>query len=361
MYQRCECGKRYSERFVEKQELFDLVTVTCRGGDGGDGCVHFRREKYVPRGGPDGGRGGSGGDVILKVAEGLHEFSEIGSSKVIKAEDGGSGAGNRRSGRRGKDRIVRVPAGTVVFHCGTGRIVKELNSEGERVIIARGGRGGKGNADFASSTNQVPVEFEEGCEGEEIKVRLDLKLIADIGLIGFPNAGKSTLLNRLTGAAPQVADYPFTTLDPKLGIIVFDDYKEAVIADIPGIIENARKGKGLGNRFLKHIERTAVLIHVVECIPFQGIEPFECYEKMRDEIKAFNPDIAEKEEVVVLNKIDTVDTYGHITAQFSKAGVDILPISAEQGTGIEDLKKAIRRKLDCMNTGAGITFKQKSM
>ena len=304
--------------------------------------MHFRKEKYVPRGGPDGGKGGEGGNVVLESSEDLYEFSEIGHERIIRAQDGKPGMGNCRSGARGKDRIIRVPAGTIAVHCGTGTVVKEFTGGRDTMIIAKGGRGGRGNADFASSINQVPQEHEKGTEGEEITVRLDLQLIADIGIIGFPNAGKSTLLNTLTGASPRIADYPFTTLDPKLGIIVFEDYEEAVIADIPGIIEHASTGAGLGNRFLKHIERTAVLIHVIECSPFQGISPLECYAALRNEIETYNSDISKKDEIVVLNKIDTVESYNDIEKTFLDEGIDILPVSAEQDVGTEELKRRIR-------------------
>ena len=322
--------------------MFDCVTVTFQAGNGGDGCVSFRREKFVPHGGPDGGAGGDGGSVILIATAEVNDFSEFRNHQIIRAKNGGPGQSGKRFGKRGVTRYVKIPIGTIVRSTEFDGILRECTKEGETLEIVRGGRGGKGNLYFASSINQVPYEYEEGKSGETITVTLDLKMIADIGLIGFPNAGKSTLLHALTGAKPKIADYPFTTLEPKQGILIFDNYTEAVVADIPGIIRDASSGVGLGNQFLKHVERTGVLVHVVECEPYDMESPLECYRLMRKELEQYSDILRNKPEIIVLNKIDTYPDFYDIINSFKKEHLSIIPLSARESIDLDVLKHEIQ-------------------
>jgi GTPase len=337
--------------------MVDSATIIIKAGCGGDGSAHFRREKYNPKGGPDGGDGGSGGDIYVEVDKNMSTLSNFAHKKRYEAERGQSGMGSLKSGKDGMELVIKVPMGTLLRlkpacrQAGLlkGDVVKEMDMMEEKMkeLVASGGRGGLGNDHFKSSSNQAPREFTEGEKGEEFEVDLELKLLADVGLVGLPNAGKSTLLSALTKARPKIADYEFTTLEPNLGVMQVKD-RSLVLADIPGLIEGASKGKGLGIQFLKHVERTTVLVHLVSCI---GYEPLHGeYEAIRKELKEFGggqpagrQDLEKKKEIVVLNKTDLIDEkqVKKIVGEFAEKGVEILPISCGTMAGIEELKKKV--------------------
>ncbi len=326
----------------------DEATIFVKGGDGGNGCVSFRREKYVPHGGPDGGDGGKGGDVILRVSDNIDTLLDLTSQVKYIAEHGTHGKGSTKKGKDGKDLVIDLPRGTIIKDKESGRILKDMSTVGETIIIARGGRGGRGNKHFASSTNQVPRYAEKGKPGEERWLILELKLLADVGLIGMPNAGKSTLLSRISAARPKIADYPFTTLQPQLGIVEFDDYCRCVVADIPGLIEGAHKGVGLGDEFLRHIERTKLLVHLLDISPLAQTEPFDAYRIVRNELQQYSPRLAEKKEIVVANKIDLLDTEDgirRIQILEEKISKPICPVSLITGKNIHTLLKIIASAL----------------
>jgi len=283
--------------------LVDEAEITVRAGKGGDGIVSFRHEKYVPKGGPDGGDGGDGGNVVMQAANNIHTLSDYARIKKFAAEDGVNGGKQKRRGKSGQDLILKVPVGTVIFDLETKRKIADLNSEGKKIVIAHGGKGGLGNVHFASPTHQTPTEFKPGEEGEERKLRLVLELIADVGIIGLPNAGKSTLLSVISSARPKIADYPFTTLEPVLGAVQYHD-KKFIACDIPGLIEGASEGKGLGHKFLKHILRTRILVHLIDAT---SPDPQKDYQTVRTELEKFAPSLALKKEIVVLTKIDLVN------------------------------------------------------
>jgi GTP-binding protein len=286
--------------------LIDRATIFVRSGRGGHGCVSFRREKFVPKGGPDGGDGGDGGDVILVGDGGLSTLLPLTPRPHFRATNGRPGEGSSRHGARGEDRIVKVPVGTLVYDTEADVLVADVCAEGQRIVIARGGRGGFGNEHFKGPTNQTPREATNGGDWEERTLRLELKLIADVGLVGLPNAGKSTLLRAVSRATPRVADYPFTTLSPYLGITELPGDRRLVVADIPGLIEGAAEGAGLGHDFLRHIERTELLVHVLDIAPFDESDPVENYRAIRGELEAYSAELAAKRELVALNKIDLV-------------------------------------------------------
>ncbi|MCF6148625.1 MAG: GTPase ObgE [Candidatus Kuenenia sp.] len=285
----------------------DEATIYVKGGDGGNGCVSFRREKYVPHGGPDGGDGGKGGDILLQVSEKIETLLDITSRAKYIANNGAHGKGSNKNGKDGKDIILLLPRGTLIKDKPSSRVLKDMSTVGESIVIARGGRGGRGNKHFATSTNRVPRQAEEGKPGEERWLILELKLFADVGLIGMPNAGKSTLLSRISKARPKIADYPFTTLQPQLGVVEIENFRRFIVADIPGLIEGAHKGIGLGDEFLRHIERTKVLVHLVDASVFPEKDPVEAYHIIRNELQQYNPKLAEKNEIVVANKMDLLD------------------------------------------------------
>src|SRR5574337_605165 len=285
----------------------DEAVIFVKGGNGGNGCVSFRREKYIPHGGPDGGNGGKGGDVIFHVSDKIDTLLDITSRVKHIAESGAHGKGSTKRGKDGKDLSIDLPRGTVVKDKESGRILKDMSTVGESVVIAHGGRGGRGNKHFATSTNQVPRRAEKGRPGEERWLALELKLLADVGLIGMPNAGKSTLLSRVSDARPKIADYPFTTLQPQLGIVELENYKKFVVADIPGLIEGAHSGIGLGDEFLRHIERTKLLVHLLDMSPLAVKKPSEAYNIVRNELKQYNLKLVEKTEIVIANKMDLLD------------------------------------------------------
>src|SRR5688500_15248712 len=272
----------------------DEAKIHVKAGDGGDGCVSFRREKYVPKGGPDGGDGGNGGDVVFVADPHKDTLMDFAGRHHWKAGRGQAGMGKKMYGKAGEDLVVAVPAGTLVFDVDHDILLADLDVPGKRVVVARGGKGGRGNWHFKSSTNQAPRFAEPGTEGQERNLRLELKLIADVGLVGMPNAGKSTLLRAVSAARPKVADYPFTTLDPQLGIVELDSDRRIVVADIPGLIEGAKDGAGLGHAFLRHIERTKIIVHLLDMFPMDGSDPSENYRKIRRELEAFSDVLANK-------------------------------------------------------------------
>jgi GTP-binding protein len=285
-------------------QFLDEFECTVRGGKGGDGCCSFRREKYVPRGGPDGGDGGDGGSVVLLATTHENTLYHLAGTRVYAARKGQPGGTSECTGASGDDLVLRLPVGTVVLDAERGHTLKDLTANGETFVVARGGRGGRGNVRFASATNRTPRQCESGHPGEERRVRLSLKLIADVGLVGLPNAGKSTLLSTLSAARPKIADYPFTTLEPCLGIVVLPDESTCVMADIPGLIEGAHRGKGLGDQFLKHIERTRVLLQLVDCSAMADQEPYAAYEVISQELRGYSGDLASRPKLVVATKVE---------------------------------------------------------
>src|SRR6516164_6981857 len=280
----------------------DEAKIRVKAGNGGNGCVAFRREKYVPRGGPSGGDGGKGGDIIMESSERHNTLVHFRFNPEYKAERGRHGEGAKKTGRDGADIVLKVPVGTIVYDQNTGQLVQDFARADDRIVIARGGRGGRGNAQFKTSTHQAPREHEDGRPGEERTLRLELKLLADVGLVGFPNVGKSTLISRISAARPKIADYPFTTLEPNLGVVSLEDRRSFVVADIPGLIEGAHLGHGLGTQFLRHIERTRVLAHLVDVS--SGRDPVQDFEIVLNELRSFSDDLANKPMVVVAAKID---------------------------------------------------------
>lgn len=322
----------------------DEAVIFVKGGDGGSGCVSFRREKYVPHGGPDGGDGGKGGDVILHVSCKKDTLLDLTSRVKYIAESGAHGKGSTKKGKDGKDLVIDLPRGTVIKDKESGRILKDMSSGGESIVIARGGRGGRGNKHFATSTNQVPRKAETGKPGEERWLILELKLLADVGLIGMPNAGKSTLLSRISAARPKIADYAFTTLQPQLGIVELENYRRFVVADIPGLIEGAHKGVGLGDEFLRHIERTKLLVHLLDVSPLASSNPADAYYIVRNELIQYNPSLAEKPEIVIANKMDLLDTEAGIRCIQTleeKISKPICPVSMVMGRNINTLIRMI--------------------
>lgn len=316
-------------------KFIDSVTIHVKAGDGGVGCVSFRREKFVPRGGPDGGDGGRGGDIILRANRQLNTLLDYQYKTKYKAPRGEHGLGSNKTGKSGNDVILEVPTGTVIRDLATGENVSDLVDDRQELIIAKGGRGGRGNAAFATSTNQAPRDYELGDPGEEKKIELELKLLADVGLVGFPNAGKSTLISVISAAKPKIADYPFTTLVPNLGIVRVDMGKSVVVADIPGLIEGAHAGRGLGIQFLRHIERTKVLVFLIEAT---SENPKADFKVLLNELKLFNKDLLKKPRIVALTKIDIIDEKE--TKKLSKlsfSGSPSLPISSVSGVGIKKL------------------------
>ncbi|MDW7772454.1 MAG: GTPase ObgE [Desulfobulbaceae bacterium] len=317
----------------------DEAKFYVKGGDGGNGCVSFRREKFVPRGGPNGGDGGDGGDVILVADRGKRSLLDFRYASHFKAEKGQNGSGKDMHGRSGKDLFVTIPLGSVIRDADTGEVLADLTEPGAQYIAARGGRGGLGNARFATSTNRAPRHATPGRPGDERWLKIELKLLADVGLIGLPNAGKSTLLSRLSAANPKVADYPFTTLEPQLGVLHFPYGESCIIADIPGLIEGAHEGVGLGHKFLRHIERTSVLLHVIDGST-QGDRPMLDFRTLEKELAAYNSELPGRRYVIVLNKIDLIDREGLIALEktFRKEGLVTVSISAKTGEGIDTLK-----------------------
>jgi GTPase len=324
--------------------FIDEVHIQVRAGNGGNGCVAFRREKFVPRGGPSGGDGGRGGDIVMVASNHYNTLLHFRYNPEHSAGRGRHGEGSKCSGLNGKDVELPVPVGTAVYDADTGEMVHDFTVAGERVIVAKGGRGGRGNQHFATSTHQAPTEFEMGHAGVERNLRLELKLLADVGLVGFPNAGKSTLISRLSAARPKIADYPFTTLQPYLGVVSLEDDRTFVIADIPGLIEGAHEGHGLGIQFLKHVERTRLLVHMVDVSEMSGRTPANDFKVILNELGSFSPEMLAKPMVVVANKMDAAQDPKRVKAVERLAKKHKMPffkISAATGDGIEALKFAL--------------------
>jgi len=323
----------------------DQVVIHVKSGKGGDGMMHFRREKYVPRGGPDGGDGGKGGNVIFEVKSTLNTLSSFRQNQKFKAEEGVKGGPSQMTGHNGKDLIIYVPPGTILFDADTDELIGDLTEPGQQLTILKGGRGGRGNQHFATSRNQAPRTAEKGEPAAEKHIKLELKLIADIGLIGVPNAGKSTLLSVLTNARPKIAPYPFTTLEPNLGVANIDDDTTVVLADIPGLIEGASQGAGLGHDFLRHVQRTRVLIHLLDGL---SEDPLADYSQINSELSLFDPNLAKKPQLVALNKIDQPEVQerlGEIQKQFKKQKVELMIISALARTNTRELLVNAYQKL----------------
>lgn len=330
----------------------DSANIYIRSGKGGDGHVSFRREIFVPAGGPDGGDGGKGGDIIFEVDEGLNTLADFRFKRKFCAADGENGGKQRCSGRNGEDLILKVPEGTVIKETESGMVIADMSHENRREVILRGGRGGKGNQHYATATMQVPKYAQPGQKAQELNVTLELKVIADVGLVGFPNVGKSTFLSRVTNARPKIANYHFTTLNPNLGVVDLPDADGFVIADIPGLIEGASEGVGLGHEFLKHIERTKVIIHLVDAAGTEGRDPVDDIHLINKELSSYNEDILKKPQVIAANKIDVL--YGeeeeaaisNIRKAFEKDGIQVFPISAVSGKGVKELLYHVREMLD---------------
>ncbi|MCI0333596.1 MAG: GTPase ObgE [Planctomycetes bacterium] len=315
----------------------DRVTIEVEAGKGGDGCMSFRREKYVPRGGPDGGDGGDGGSIIIVAEPGVDSLNALAHHKHWRAKRGEHGRGSNCHGRGAEDLIIRVPPGTIVMDAEHGHVLKDLSAAGDRLIAARGGKGGKGNTRFKSATNQAPREFTLGGEAESRHLTLELKLIADVGLVGKPNAGKSTLLSRVSRARPEIADYPFTTKMPHLGIVQLDLDRSLVMADIPGLIEGAHAGAGLGHEFLRHVERTRVLVHLVEPAPTDGTDPIENYRAIRSELEHYGHGLADRPEIIAVSKAELpgAEEVQHKLA--TATGREVLLFSSVTGQNLDRL------------------------
>lgn len=327
----------------------DVAKIYVKGGNGGHGAVAFRREKYEPAGGPAGGDGGNGGSVILKADKNIRTLMDFRYKKHYKAPNGEDGKSKMQYGKKGEDLILKVPQGTLIRDAETNTIIADLVEDGQTFIIAKGGRGGRGNMKFKTSTRQAPRFAEGGTKGEERWIVLELKLLADVGLVGFPNVGKSTLLSIMTNARPKIADYHFTTLTPNLGVVELEGSRSFVIADIPGLIEGAHKGVGLGHEFLKHIERTRLLVHLVDISASEGRDPIDDFIKINEELEKFDVKLSKKPQIVVANKIDIAgnsDLLNRFTDEVKKLGYEIYFISAATGKGIKELKNAIWNKLE---------------
>jgi GTPase len=332
--------------------FIDRTKIRVRGGDGGNGVTAFRREKFVPRGGPSGGDGGRGGDVWLVADSSLNTLLHLRYNPEHTAGRGRHGEGSNRTGREGEDVVVRVPTGTQVLDGETGDFYADLSEDGQRWLAAKGGRGGFGNAHFASSTNRAPRYHQEGTPGEERELQLELKLLADVGLVGFPNAGKSTLISTVSAARPKIADYPFTTLEPHLGVVDLGDFRTFVVADIPGLIEGAHAGAGLGDRFLRHVERTKLLLHLVDVSSASGRDTVSDYEVINRELRAYDPQLAERPQFVVATKLDALDEpkrLERLRARAAQDGREFFEISSATGRGVRELVRAVERKLEEIN------------
>ena len=334
----------------------DRARIYVRSGKGGDGHVSFRREKYVPNGGPDGGDGGKGGDVIFEVDEGLNTLIDFRHIRKYKAQDGEEGGKKNCRGRNGEDITIKVPAGTVIKEAESGKVITDMSGDNKRVILLKGGRGGNGNQHYATSTMQAPKYAQPGVPAQELELILELKVIADVGLVGFPNVGKSTLLSRVSNAKPKIANYHFTTINPNLGVVDLEGTKGFVIADIPGLIEGASEGVGLGHEFLRHIERTKVIIHIVDAAGTEGRDPIEDIYAINKELEAYNPDIAARPQVIAANKIDAIyddgtgnDPVSALKAEFEPQGIKVYPISAVSGQGLKELLYEVNNMLESID------------
>ena len=327
----------------------DSVSIHVSAGHGGAGCVSFRREKYVPTGGPDGGDGGDGGDVIIQVSKRLHTLMDLRRKKHYKASSGRPGRGKSQHGKDGNDIVIQVPPGTVIYDSSSKEVIADLVFPGQTVIVAKGGKGGKGNAKFATSTRQAPRIAQSGLEGEERWIDLELMLLADVGFVGLPNAGKSTLLSRISAAKPKIADYPFTTLRPHLGVVDLGFGRSFVAADIPGLIEGAHSGAGLGHEFLKHIERTKILVHILDMASFDtSRSPITDFKIINKEMELYNPSLVSRPMIVACNKMDiptALEKYNEVKKYLDKLGFEVFPLSAVTGEGVQQLLESIAKAL----------------
>ena len=333
----------------------DRARIFIKSGKGGDGHVSFRRELYVPDGGPDGGNGGKGGDIIFEVDKGLNTLGDFRHNSKYIAKSGEEGGKRRCTGRDGEDLVIKVPEGTVIYDEESRKVIADMSNDNLREVILKGGRGGKGNMNYATSTMQAPQYAQPGQDAQELWVRLELKVIADVGLVGFPNVGKSTLLSRVTNARPKIANYHFTTLNPNLGVVDLDGGRGFVIADIPGLIEGASEGVGLGHEFLRHIERTKVIIHMVDAASTEGRDPVADIKAINEELRAYNPELLKRPQVIAANKIDAIYTDDEtenpvdvIKKAFEPEGIKVYPISAVTGQGLKELLYYVRKLLDSM-------------
>lgn len=329
--------------------FIDRAKIFVKGGDGGNGCLAFRREKFVPRGGPSGGDGGHGGNVYFEATSQMNTLLSFRYNPEYKAPRGSHGEGSNCSGRDGADIIVKVPVGTLVTNFDTGEVIADLIADGERLLIAEGGRGGFGNAHFVSSVNRAPTRIESGKPGQAYNLNLELKLLADVGIIGYPNVGKSTLISRISAARPKIADYPFTTLTPNLGVVDAGEFRHIVVADIPGLIEGAHEGAGLGLQFLRHVERTKLLLHLIDVSSVTGREPLNDFEVINNELRNYRSELASKPQIVVANKLDALDEperLDQLKAFCEQKGLPFFQISAVTGEGIKPLVYAMVQALD---------------
>ncbi len=333
----------------------DRVRIFIKSGKGGDGHVSFRREIYVPDGGPDGGNGGKGGDIIFEVDKGLNTLGDFRHNSKYIAESGAEGGKRRCTGKNGEDLIIKVPEGTVLYEDESNKVIADMSNDNLREVILKGGRGGKGNMNYATATMQAPQYAQPGQDAKELWIRLELKVIADVGLVGFPNVGKSTFLSRVTNAKPKIANYHFTTLNPNLGVVDMEGGKGFVIADIPGLIEGASEGVGLGHDFLRHIERTKVIIHMVDAASVEGRNPIDDIRSINAELERYNPDLLKRPQIIAANKIDAIYDDGEknpvdiLKETFEPSGIKVYPISAVTGKGLKELLYAVRHILDSID------------
>jgi len=333
-------------------KFVDEVRIQVKAGDGGDGCVSFRRERFIPRGGPNGGDGGKGGDVILQADAQLATLLDLTYPQQFHAQKGTHGKGKDQTGRNGEDLIIRVPVGTLVRDDESREVLQDLLFDGQRFIAAEGGRGGRGNARFATATLRAPRHAEKGETGQRRWLGLELKLLADVGLLGYPNVGKSTLLSKISSARPKIADYPFTTLVPNLGVVIKEGRRPFVVADIPGLIEGASRGAGLGLTFLRHVERTRLLIHLLDISEGPSTHPVKNFQSLNHELNAYDPSLQEKIQIAALNKIDlplTRKRAKDVQRQFEKMGYPLYLISGRTGEGLEELMEAVSEKLESIS------------
>ena len=342
----------------------DRAKIVVRSGKGGDGHVSFRREKYVPDGGPDGGDGGHGGSVYLEVDEGMNTLSDYRHVRKYKAEDGENGGKRKCRGKNGEDLVLKMPAGTVVKEANTGKVITDLSGDNKRFLLLKGGKGGNGNQHYATSTMQAPKFAQPGQEARELELLLELKLLADVGLVGFPNVGKSTLLTKVSNARPEIANYHFTTINPHLGVVDYEGIEPFVIADIPGLIEGASEGAGLGHEFLRHIERTRVIIHLVDAASTEGRDPVEDIYSINKELQSYNEEIASRPMVIAANKTDCIflsdneeDPVERLRKEFEPQGIPVFPICAAKGTGLKELLIKVSKML-ADNPVKQVTFEQ---
>jgi GTP-binding protein len=332
-------------------KFIDEAKIYVKAGDGGRGCVSFRREKYVPRGGPDGGDGGNGADVIMIARRNMTSLLDYRYQRHYKAKRGVHGKGKDQHGKNAEDLLIPVPLGTMIKDFESGAFYGDLTEDGQTLVIARGGKGGRGNARFVTATNQAPKEAEPGVPGQEKTLKLELKLLADVGLLGFPNAGKSTLISRVSAARPKIADYPFTTLVPNLGVVSYGDGATFILADIPGLIEGAHEGAGLGIQFLRHIERTKILIHLLDLSPMTQRDPIEDYAAMNRELKSYNEELSKTPQIVALNKIDITEAREEletIEKHFSDLDIKTFPISSATGEGTKELVWEVVKQVETL-------------